>query len=467
MKWSNIAGSFVISLAFSALAAGTALAEDMTFVPGTSVNGLGISNMTAEEAAAHISNFYSSEYELKILERGGTFETINGTEIDFQVTLPEGFLQEVLDKQNESGRVFGPDADNKYTVDMQSSYNTEALISEIQGLRCITNAGSKPTSDAHLSEYQEGKDFVIVPEVRGNSADTEKIASLVQHAVESGSRELDLEAQGCYINPQVLSSDESLKEACNFLNQRKNMKITYEFDEESDEEILDWGTMASWVTGVEDGKLALDREKAAVYVKNLAAIHDTAYTERVFTTVDGREIALTGPYGWRINQSAETDSLIRVIQNGESENRTPIYATTGVSRNNPEWGNTYAEVNLTGQHVYMIQDGTVVWDAPCVTGNIKKGYGTPSGLYSLTYKDTDCVLRGEKRADGSYEYESPVSYWMPFNGGIGFHDASWRGNFGGTIYQTNGSHGCINLPPSQAQGLYDRVYKGMPVICYE
>ena len=56
--------------------------------------------------------------------------------------------------------------------------------------------------------------------------------------------------------------------------------------------------------------------------------------------------------------------------------------------------------------------------------------------------------------------------WMPFNGGIGFHDASWREKFGGTIYQYAGSHGCINLPVEKAKLLYEKVYKGMPVLCH-
>ena len=114
----------------------------------------------------------------------------------------------------------------------------------------------------------------------------------------------------------------------------------------------------------------------------------------------------------------------------------------------------------------MVKDGAIVWDAPCVTGNESKGHNTPAGIYTLTYKQRDRVLRGAKRADGSYEYESPVSYWMPFNGGIGLHDANWRGSFGGTIYKTNGSHGCVNLPPQKTAALYELVYQGIPVICY-
>ena len=147
--------------------------------------------------------------------------------------------------------------------------------------------------------------------------------------------------------------------------------------------------------------------------------------------------------------------------------REPVYTMTAASRTAPDWGNTYAEVDLTGQHVYMFQEGNLVWDAPCVTGNISKNYDTPAGIYSLTYKEKDRILRGAKKADGTYEYESHVDYWMPFNGGIGFHDATWRSKFGGTIFQTSGSHGCINLPPEKASVLYDLIYKGMPVLCYQ
>ncbi|MEI3138955.1 MAG: L,D-transpeptidase [Lachnospiraceae bacterium] len=59
-----------------------------------------------------------------------------------------------------------------------------------------------------------------------------------------------------------------------------------------------------------------------------------------------------------------------------------------------------------------------------------------------------------------------MTYWMPFNGGIGLHDANWRSSFGGSIYQTNGSHGCVNLPRSAAKEIYERVYDGIPIICY-
>ena len=189
------------------------------------------------------------------------------------------------------------------------------------------------------------------------------------------------------------------------------------------------------------------------------------------TGVTGAEYQLTGPYGWKIDQAGEIAALTELIQSGsawqdgDSADREPVYSQSAVSRTGGDWGNTYVQVDLGGQHVYMVKDGTVVWDAPCVTGNVSKDYTTPAGIYSLTYKEKDRILRGKKLDNGKYEYESHVDYWMPFNGGIGLHDASWRSKFGGTLYQTGGSHGCINLPPQKAPALYDLVYKGIPVLC--
>ena len=95
-----------------------------------------------------------------------------------------------------------------------------------------------------------------------------------------------------------------------------------------------------------------------------------------------------------------------------------------------------------------------------MSGNVSKGHTTPPGIFALTYKQRDAGLKGEG-------YASPVKFWMPFNGGIGFHDASWRSSFGGSIYKTGGSHGCVNMPYAAAKELFENVYAGMPVICYE
>ena len=124
-----------------------------------------------------------------------------------------------------------------------------------------------------------------------------------------------------------------------------------------------------------------------------------------------------------------------------------------------EVGDTYVEVSLDDQHMWYIIDGDVYLDSDCVTGN----YGTadtPKGFFEVNNKVSPCTLKGD-------DYTSYVTYWMPFiGGGWGLHDADWRSSFGGNIYKGNGSHGCVNLPPSVAKQMYAVMEIGTPVIVY-
>lgn len=456
----TVGAAALLSLCFSI----TVLADDATRFPnGTDVNGVLIGGLTVEEAKVQIQNSYAADYKLTISEKGGKKETISGTEIGLTTTVPGG-LQEILNGQNDTGRQSGPSAGNSYTLEVQSSYDEAALNARIQSLQCISGGDIVKTADAHVSAYEEGKPFTVVPEVQGNSVDPEKTATVLRAAVASGMKEIDLEAYGCYDTVQITKDNEQLKNLCDTMNRCREMSITYKVGETS--LVLPGSQISSWLLGSEGGQIMVRQEDAAAYVATLAAQLDTAGTARTFHTATGKDVTLTGPYGWRLNQEAETAALIAMIQTGQTQTREPEFAQSAASHDGTDWGNTYVEIDLGGQHVYMFQDGQQVWDAPCVTGNVSKNYTTPDGIYSLTYKETDRILRGAKQADGSYEYESHVDYWMPFNGGIGLHDADWRSKFGGTIYQYGGSHGCINLPPAKAKVLYDLVYKGIPVLCY-
>lgn len=437
-------------------------------VSGTKINGVGVGGLTPDEAKARIEGFYAGEYTLRIKEKGGKEESIKGSDIGYQVTV-SGSIQEILDSQNASGRVAGPSGDNTHTMEVSAQYNEDALNEKISALSCISGGNIVTTKDAAISAYEEGKDFTIIPAVQGNDVDLEKTKQVITAVVRSGSKEVSLEETGCYRTVGVWENDENLKALCAAMNSRKSKQLRYVFGDTS--EVLSGETMASWITGSSNGQVTLDQEKVAAFVANLAATYDTAGKTRTFTGVTGAEYQLTGPYGWKIDQAGEIAALTELIQSGsawqdgDSADREPVYSQSAVSRTGGDWGNTYVQVDLGGQHVYMVKDGTVVWDAPCVTGNVSKDYTTPAGIYSLTYKEKDRILRGKKLDNGKYEYESHVDYWMPFNGGIGLHDASWRSKFGGTIYQTSGSHGCVNLPPASAATLYDLLYKGIPVIC--
>ena len=123
--------------------------------------------------------------------------------------------------------------------------------------------------------------------------------------------------------------------------------------------------------------------------------------------------------------------------------------------------NTYVDVDLTNQTVSYILDGNVVFVSDCVTGDTSKGRSTPTGIYAVYGHVKGTYLDGPT-------WHNWVDYWMPFTrGGCGLHDANWRSRFGGEIYKTNGSHGCVNLPHDKAEELFNMISIGTVVIVHK
>ena len=177
-----------------------------------------------------------------------------------------------------------------------------------------------------------------------------------------------------------------------------------------------------------------------------------------FTTHSGAVIEAAGSgLSNKIDEEKIAEEVEEKAEGGESGDVPVIWKKHYGSLNDI---GDYVEVDLTNQQVYAYIGGNLIVSAPCVSGLAGTGRETPSGIYQIYYKQSPAVLRGEG-------YASPVSFWMPFNGGIGLHDASWRSSFGGNIYTYDGSHGCINLPYDAAKTIYENAYSGMMVICYK
>ena len=311
--------------------------------------------------------------------------------------------------------------------------------------------------NARISDYIPGTGYEIIPEVQGQKLDGTKGYQAVEAAVKRLDTTVDLDVAGCYLAPEILSDDVSLEQRCAEKNRMIQTAVVYQFGE--NQEILDGEITHQWIQTGEDGSFYWDEQMIAQYVSDLASRYNTSGTSRYFQTSYGPTVKVSGPYGWKINEKEETDQLIKILEAGESQTREPVYAAKGASYSGADYGNTYAEVNLTAQHLFFYKEGKLVVESDFVSGNESRGWSTPASVYPLTYKQRNATLKGEN-------YATPVSYWMPFNGGIGMHDAYWRSSFGGRIYKTNGSHGCINLPPAVAKTIYENISAGMPVLCY-
>ena len=273
-----------------------------------------------------------------------------------------------------------------------------------------------------------------------------------------------------YVKADITSDNPDLQASLNACNNFTKASITYTFGDET--ETLDGNTIKDWLNFDEKGQLIMDdtsfRQHIADYVAQLAAAHDTVGTEREFQTTSGRTVSVYGSaYGWQIDQASEVAQLTQEIQSGTQTTREPVYSMTANAHGYNDIGNTYIEVDLSEQHMYFYQNGEDIFESDIVSGDMRySDRQTPAGIYTIYYKKSPDVLRGKQLANGKYEYEQPVTYWMPFNGGIGFHDANWQPYFGGDRFMEGGSHGCINMPPEKAAELYNIIDCNIPIVCF-
>lgn len=427
------------------------------FFPNTVINGMDVSQKTVDQVKEMIASGIQG-YSLVLKERGGDTEEIFGAEIDLKSEF-DGSLENYLAAQEPMKWFSHRSKKTEYEIPTMIAYDKTKLSEKIDGLVCLREDYAKAPVDAYMSEYQPGIGFSIIPEEQGNLLKKDVLTEGVVHAIDNLSKELDLEELDAYEKPEITSDHEGLQALADKLNRYVNMTVTYQFGDSR--ETLGGDVISQWISVGADGTtVLLDRDQVAAYVKGLALKYDTAYKSKTLNTSYGKTVTISkGFYGWKINQGEETTQLYDIIQSGESQTREPVYSQKANSHGANDYGNTYVEINLTAQHLFFYKDGKLVIESDFVSGNHAKGYDTPSGAYPLTYKQKDATLKGEN-------YRTPVSYWMPFNGNIGMHDAKWRSSFGGQIYMTNGSHGCVNLPPSVAKVIFQNISTGDPVLCY-
>jgi lipoprotein-anchoring transpeptidase ErfK/SrfK len=425
------------------------------FFPNTQINGVDASGKTAAEVQERIAEGVNG-YTLTITERNNQTETIAGTDIKLHAEF-DGSLEKMVATQNPFAWLWHMKQE-EYTIGTMVAYDDAALESQIRNLSCLDPEKAVEPVNAKISEYVSGQGYSIEPEQEGTAVEAEKLTQAVTGAIENLQDHLSLEEADVYKKPTVLKDDASLAEQLDKMNKYAKMSVTYQFGDST--ETLNGDQIHAWLIANADGSVSVDSSKVSEYVSEMAKAHNTSNKAKTLKTSYGSTIQVSGgTYGWKINQAAETEALAAIIASGESTTREPEYSQKAASHGANDYGDTYVEINLTGQHLFFYKEGKLVVESDFVSGNLAKGWGTPAGSYPLAYKQKNAVLKGEN-------YRTPVNYWMPFNNGIGMHDAKWRSSFGGTIYKTGGSHGCINLPPSVAKTIFDNISAGTPVICY-
>ena len=341
-------------------------------------------------------------------------------------------------------------------------------------------------------EYREAEGYVLYDGMH-NRLDSAKAYTAIRDAILAGENSVDLIACECYYDVPLTREQE---EAALFWEKIEGFQgngPVYDFGEGA--EPLSRAQMCAFLekdadtmmpVADEDGHFVLVKNCAADWVKEMAELHDTYGKEWEFRSTRGDVVTVKGvTYGTTINQKRETlwfnAYLERLIGEQDSGDRIdndeevqvdseyedvpgveihiPAYTRDAYNRSGTGIGNTYIEVDMGIQKLYYYEKGELKLETDVVTGNARRRMNTPEGVNYVYSKQKNRILRGEG-------YASPVKFWMPVKGAIGIHDATWRDEFGGDIYKTNGSHGCINLPLEVMTQLFDMVELGTPVVMF-
>lgn len=358
-----------------------------------------------------------------------------------------------------------------YELSSDYSYDMEKLLECLENMTVYTQ---KNIPENYSIQYEGGGTGYSLYDGVINRLDTEAALKLIEEALETGREKVNLIEGGCYYDMPLTDKQKMTKRLWEKLEHFQADSPSYDFQEERFS--LNPDDMVSFLqTGTDslpllndEGNFLLDETAVTRFVEKLADQYDTYKKDWSFASTRGETIDVPGvTYGGIIDQEAEvlwlTEYLGRLIQGekiAESDKiHIPAYHQEPYYRGKDSVGSTYIEVDMTEQKLYFYEEGRLTLETDVVTGSVKQRRETPEGVNFVYAKQQNRTLRGPG-------YTTFVKYWMPVNGNIGLHDASWRKEFGGEIYQTDGSHGCVNLPLEKADELYQEVEIGTPVVMF-
>ncbi len=435
------------------------------FSLNTWINGVYCTGKTVEEVNSELL-LHTEAPNIVIVDREGTKYTISLADADYRADYSTA-LERYRQEQNpylwidnvlfHSRRALAP----AVTVDVAALRRAYDSLEFVQ-------AEQHKSKDYSLTRDTSGE-YVFTDGLAGR-IDLEKAFLALENIVESGQETLNLQDGGCYYDIVPDENQKALRNLWKEIERYQNCDIVYCFGEERHP--LTAADCASFLVAEnglpvtdQTGNFVLDEEAVTAYVEQLAEEYDGYGRTRQFHSTRGDVITIEGgTYGSKLDQKKEVTYLMEHLldagaHTGTPQSHIPAYEREAFCYGKDDIGDTYIEVDMTQQKMYYYEKGELRLETDVVTGNMRRRMGTPEGVNFVYNKQKNRILRGPG-------YASPVKFWMPVKGSIGIHDASWRKEFGGDIYQTAGSHGCINTPKDKMEELYDMVQIGTPVVMF-
>lgn len=343
----------------------------------------------------------------------------------------------------------------KYTVDTSNMSYTIHTGTMNDIIRADLEDRLENRTEGSAGYFDVVKDEVIIVDAeQGNMFDIDSVLSYINLRIDR------INFLSVDLDEFIVKQDEAITNKQKELNAIMNAYDSFSI-EYTDNFVIDKNVLYKYgLLDVEDDSISIveDEDKLIRMLVSNLVNYNSVGIDRVFKTHDGKTVTVTGgTYGNYIDYSTEAAEITPMIKDLKSESdRVPVMKQEAKF----SIDTTYIEVDKAKQHVYYYEDGELVLDTDVVTGRPTPDRQTPSGVYFILNKTTDAKLIG-----ATWNVKS--DRWMGVTyQGVGFHDASWRSNFGGEIYKSNGSHGCINTPKDAMFELYDMVEEGTPVIIY-
>ncbi|MFD2618629.1 L,D-transpeptidase family protein [Terrilactibacillus laevilacticus] len=318
-------------------------------------------------------------------------------------------------------------------------------------------------AEAHL---EEGK-IVVSKSVNGDQYDVDRL--LKDYQKQAYNSEIHLNP--IYKQP-VKANSQTIKQEKKMLKELVNRTVDYKLQNQpysfKGSEIIKNASISK------DMKYKIDTNGIKKKLDDLNRSKSTLNKNYTFKTHSGKVISVKGgSYGWAIDLDAETKRIEEAFEKGnKSILAYNIYgvgwSTNGVgyhTTSNNGIGDTYAEVSIKDQRIWIYKNGKLQVTTHVVTGTHVYNEDTPKGVWYIEYKASPSTLTGSEV--GNPNYSVKVNYWAPFTtSGCGFHDAKWRKNWSNTAYIKNGSGGCVNTPPNVMKKVYDNLEQNEPVVIY-
>lgn len=437
------------------------------YMPNTSIASQDISFKTADDIAKTLEDHFQN-FDVKV----------TGSDLNFSVTAStasvtantETIAKSALSSSNPWAWPYEIFLTRDVTEFVSDNTNEGNLASVIKENVDSVNTNKTMPENAKIVWSNANSSFLVEAEKYGTaideSATKEKILSAIvsmQDSVLIGSSE--------YIQPTIYKTDARFDDAIKTANgyAKANFNILMG---DTVAATVNGELISQWVVLGDDFSVTFDDAKATEWANGIAEGCNTVGTERTYTRPDGKQITVSGgTYGWQADGNGLAESVTSGIKSGSNENITVNTTQTAAvlaQKGQKDWGNRYVDVDLTEQHARFYDDsGNLVWESDIVSGSPSDGDATPTGVYVVNSKESPSRLKGPMK-NGEAEWDSTVSYWMPFVGNlIGLHDATWQSAFGGSRYTSGyGSHGCVNLPLSAAQTIYSMINVGDVVVSH-